>query len=1641
MSSFQKPSSLTQGRVNSKQNAKNSAKNAEFLTQSELNSAQNAKFSQNSLLNSRPSLEKIKFSGHSLVKNAQFSPTNQANLAQNAKISPKNKTNSAKQAKFSSQNHQNLSKNAQFQSPNCAHKNTKNFAHENAQFNKTNSPLNPQANEPNTADFPLYESRFEHDACGIAAVANIKGVPSHKVIKDALDILIQLEHRGGAGSEENSGDGAGILLQIPHDFFATQELGFKLPQKGDYGVAFMFLSSNADAKELSKRLFLQGLKEKGLEFLGFRKVPVNPSDIGATAYKAMPYFLQAFVKRPKNAARGIEFERLLYATRRHIEKMALNVPKFYVCSFSSRTIVYKGMLLSTQLSDFYLDFKDINLKSAIALVHSRFSTNTFPSWERAHPNRFMVHNGEINTIQGNIGNIRAREGLFESEYFSDIKELFPIIAKESSDSAMFDNALEFLAMNGRSLEEAFMMMIPEPWHKNKNMPPKKRAFYEYLSTLMEPWDGPAAIVFTDGVIMGASLDRNGFRPSRYYLTKDDFLILSSETGALKIDEKNIKAKRRLEPGKLLLVDTSRGKLIQDSELKEYYASAKPYEKWIENLVRIENLPLKSYTHKFLQKDEITRLQKAFNWSYDELKFGIEAMAKTGKESLAAMGVDTPLAVLSDKCEPLFNYFKQLFAQVTNPPLDAIREEIVTSTRTYLGREGNLLKPNEFNCKRVRLSLPIISNEELFKIKHLKDKDFQVAEFSLLFEYEKKSLETALDELFESVEQQIHKGACIIILNDRGINEKHTYIPSLLAVSGLHSYLVKKSLRTHASIIIESGEPREIHHFACLLGFGATAINPYLVYESIWQMVQKKDLNLSYDEGVANFIKAASAGIVKISSKMGVSTLQSYRGSKLFECVGLSSKLLDKYFTALSSKVSGIDIEDIFAELVQIHKNAFDDTNSALDSKGIHGFRSGKEEHLIDPLVIFHLQQACRNKDYAEFKKYSALVDSKCVNLRDLMDFDTSEAISIEQVESAQSIVKRFKTGAMSYGSISKEAHECLAIAMNRLGAKSNCGEGGENEERFFKDSKGLDKNSAIKQVASGRFGVSINYLINAKELQIKVAQGAKPGEGGQLPGFKVYPWIARARHSTAGVALISPPPHHDIYSIEDLAQLIYDLKNANNKARISVKLVSESGVGTVAAGVAKAGANCILVSGYDGGTGASPRTSIANAGMPWELGLAETHQTLILNKLRDRVRLETDGKLMSGRDLAIAALLGAEEFGFATAPLIVIGCTMMRVCHLNTCPFGIATQDGELRGRFTGKPEFVENFMLFVAEELREYMAKLGFKSVDEMIGRVDKLKQKANLQGKAAKVNLDKILKSLPTYNQTAVHFKDYAPNKLEKTLDYRVFLPLCKEAMQKGQKIKLALEVSNSSRTFATMLSSELTRIYGAKGLKEDSIQITAIGSAGNSFGAFLNYGIRLEIIGDSNDYLGKGLSGGKIIARLPENSDIIAEENIIAGNACLYGATAGAVYLDGIAGERFCVRNSGAKAVVLGTGVHGCEYMTGGLVVVLGDIGANFAAGMSGGVAFVYGTHNKARVNMEFVDIKELEKADESELKTLINEHIALTGSKRAKDILENFDKKDFFKVMPRDYAKMLDELKRCKDEKDPELAAFLKITKAK
>lgn len=1499
----------------------------------------------------------------------------------------------------------------------------------------------------------LYNPKNEHDACGIGAIVNIKGIKSHKLVKDSLTILHNLVHRGGA--EFGSGDGSGVLIQIPHKFFKSKALNFTLPDEGDYALAQIFVSPNDNAKKRGLDIILDVLKEDNFEFLGMREVPVNANCIGQVARNAMPFIFQIFVKRPKGVAKGLEFERKLYVLRRKIEKRGSDVPKFYIPSFSSRIIVYKGMLVSTQVSDFYLDFQDLNLQSAICLVHSRFSTNTFPSWERAQPNRFMVHNGEINTINGNVDAMMARQGTCNSKFIKDLDSVFPIIAKPSSDSAMFDNTLEFLLMNGRTLEEAFMMMIPEPWSKDRTMDITKRSFYEYNSTFMEPWDGPASIIFSDGVILGASLDRNGFRPSRYYITDDDFLILSSETGAVNVDESIIKEKKRLEPGKLLLVDTIKGRVISDEELKMQYSHAKPYKKWIKNLIDLDSFKVNDeFIEKHLESEEISTLQKAFGYTYDELTLSIEEMSKSGKEVLASMGVDTPIALLNPRPQPLFFYFKQLFAQVTNPPLDAIREKIVTSCRNYLGKEGNLLEPDENNAKRIRISRPILNNKELFKVRSLESKGFKSSTISILFHEnemyrdvcgEVNIMDEILKRIFKEADKAISSGSEIIILSDKGLDKDHLYIPSLLAVSALHHHLVRTSKRTKVSIIIESAEPREIHHFATLLGYGATAINPYLVYDCINELIKEKHIKLSYEIAVKNFIDASVSGIIKIASKMGISTLQSYCGAQIFEALGISSQLIEEHFSGTQTNIEGITLKEILQDVKKLHSFAFKNPrHSELISAGLHNYRSGgngenKEEHLYDPLVIYKLQNSCRTGNYNEFKEYSELLESKMVNIRDCMELDYSESISINEVESVDSIMKRFRTGAMSYGSISKEAHECLAIAMNRIGGSSNTGEGGEDESRFSMRPNGDSANSAIKQVASGRFGVSINYLVNAKEIQIKIAQGAKPGEGGQLPGNKVYPWIAKARHSTPGVSLISPPPHHDIYSIEDLAQLIFDLKNANQDSLISVKLVSESGIGTVAAGVAKAGADVILVSGYDGGTGASPRTSIPNAGTPWELGLAEVNQTLILNGLRERIRIETDGKLMTGRDLAIASLLGAEYFGFSTAPLVVIGCTMMRVCNLNTCPFGIATQNKELRKRFNGKPEYVINFMKFIAQNLREYMSLLGFRTLDSMIGRSDKLRLKSKLRGKSSKISLDRILYNPKTMNRTATHFKSQKVLDLNQSKDIKVILPQARKSIISNRETNMTLEVSNiTGRTLGTILSSEVTKIHGANGLRDNMINITTVGNGGNSFGAFLNHGITLKVIGDVNDYLGKGLSGGRIIIKKSPNAKFNANSNIIAGNVCLYGAISGEVYMDGIAGERFCVRNSGVTAITLGVGQHGCEYMTGGVVVILGEIGRNFAAGMSGGMAFIYGKENVKNVNIELVDIKELSDEDSNELKTLIKKHALYTESSFSMKILNEFNKKEFFKVMPRDYELMLKTIEKFKLESNPALSAFLEIT---
>lgn len=1501
----------------------------------------------------------------------------------------------------------------------------------------------------------LYNPSFEKDACGIGAIAHIKGKKSHHIIKDVLDILVKLEHRGGAGAEKNTGDGAGILIQLPHKFFKKQQLGFNIGEEGDYAVAMMFLPVDEDDRNEAKKVFEKAMESEGLKFLGWREVPVNPSNLGETALEAMPHIIQGFVERPKEIEKGQTFERKLYVARRVAEKEAIKVLQdktFYVCSFSSKTIVYKGMLLSTQVEEFFLDLQDEDMESAIGMVHSRFSTNTFPSWERAHPNRCMIHNGEINTIRGNANWIHTREDRFESDVFKDdLKKILPVIDKEGSDSAMFDNTLEFLVMNGRTLPETVMMLIPEPWSKNKDMDKKKRDFYEYQSTLMEPWDGPAAIVFTDGDIMGASLDRNGLRPARYYVTNDDYLILSSEVGVLDIPEENIKEKQRLHPGRMLLVDTVKGEVVDDKTLKEQYASAKPYGEWLEkNLVKIENISSEGYKEESFDESERLILQRNFGYTYDELTSAILPMSEKGEEALAAMGVDTPLAVLSDRPQPLYNYFKQLFAQVTNPPIDAIREVIVTSSRMYLGPEGNLLNPNETNCRRVKLTSPIISNEEMYKVLNLDKQGFKVEVLPIVFDAKSGDLKKALDDLFAKADKAIENGATILVLSDKMVDENNVGIPALLATSGLHQHLIRTTKRTSVSIVLESGEPREIHHFATLLGFGVNAVNPYLAFETINDLVEKGMLKDSYEHGVKNYIKACNKGIVKILSKMGISTIQSYNGAQIFEAIGISKEVVDEYFTSTACRIDGVGLKEIAEETLRRHKNAFDELSVevTLDSEGSHGYRSNKEEHLYNPLTIHKLQNSCRNKDYNEFKEYTKMLsgDEKVINLRNIIDFDYSgNPIPLEEVEPVESIVKRFKTGAMSYGSISKEAHECLAIAMNRIGGKSNTGEGGEERERFVRDANGDSRSSAIKQVASGRFGVTAEYLVNAKEIQIKMAQGAKPGEGGQLPAKKVYPWVAKARHSTTGVGLISPPPHHDIYSIEDLAQLIYDLKNANRDARISVKLVSEAGVGTVAAGVAKAGAEVILISGYDGGTGASPRTSIANAGLPWELGLAETHQTLVMNKLRDRVVIETDGKLMTGRDLAIAALLGAEEYGFATAPLVVMGCVMMRVCNLDTCPVGIATQNKELRKRFKGNPDHVVNFMTFIAMELREYMAKLGFRTVEEMIGRTDKLKVKKDVKGwKAKKVDLEKILHNPSIPQGVAISCTHPQPINLENTIDLQVLVPRCKDAIEKGEKVSFEVDVKNINRSFATILSSEVTKVYGQDGLPEDTIHIKANGAGGNSFGAFVNNGITLEIEGDCNDYLGKGLCGGKISVYPHKNSTIVAEDNIIAGNVTLYGATSGEVYINGIAGERFAVRNSGAIAVVEGVGDHGCEYMTGGRVVVLGEIGRNFAAGMSGGIAYIFDEtgNNKSKINTDMVDLQQLSDEDIEELRTILESHVENTNSNKGKEVLENLEAlvNKFIKVMPRDYNRMITTIKELEGEgysrEEAELAAFEK-----
>ena len=1498
----------------------------------------------------------------------------------------------------------------------------------------------------------LYSPAFEHDACGIGTVVDIQGRPSHQVVDDALKIVEKLEHRAGKDAEGKTGDGVGILLQISHRFFTKQARrhGFALGEARDYGVGMFFFPRETLRRNQAKKMFELIVEKEGMELIGWRQVPVCAQVLGQKALDKMPCIEQAFVRRPEGVERGLDFDRRLYIARREFEQSNDNT---YVPSLSSRTIVYKGMFLVNQLRLFYPDLQDEDYQSAIALVHSRFSTNTNPSWERAHPNRLIAHNGEINTIRGNADRMLAREETMHSAVWDkDIDKVFPVVNTSGSDSAMLDNTLEFLVMSGMELPLAVMICIPEPWRNDANMSRTKRDMYQYFAAMMEPWDGPASILFSDGDQVGAVLDRNGLRPSRYYITDDGQLILSSEVGVLDIDPARIVKKSRLEPGKMLLVDTLAGRVIGDEELKERYARRNPYGEWLDrNLVRLRELPIPNKKVEMYTSQRRAQVQKAFGYTYEDVMTSILPMARTGAEPTAAMGIDIPLAVLDDKDQPLFHYFKQLFAQVTNPPIDAIREEVVTDTTVYVGDDGNLLEETADNCRVLQIRNPILTSLDLMKIRNMNKPGGQVETVSILY-FKNTPLKRALDHLMVAADRAFRNGANIIILSDRGVDENHVAIPSLLAVSALERHLIRTRKRTAVSVILESAEPRDVHHFATLLGYGARAINPYLAQETIRQLIDEGLLDKDFGAAVDDYNNAILHGIVKIASKMGISTLQSYQSAQIFEAIGISREVIDQYFTGTVSRVGGIGLKEIEALVDKNHTRAFDplglEVDDTLDSTGVHKARSGQEDHMYNPQTIHLLQQAAQTGDYQIFKQYSALVDdeTKPHTLRGLMEMKyLDQPIPIDEVESVDSIVKRFKTGAMSYGSISQEAHECMALAMNALGGKSNSGEGGERPERLKSD-----RCSAIKQVASGRFGVTSEYLVSAQEIQIKMAQGAKPGEGGHLPGRKVYPWIAKTRHSTPGVSLISPPPHHDIYSIEDLAQLIYDLKNANRRARISVKLVSEAGVGTIAAGVAKAGAQVVLISGYDGGTGAAPRTSIHNAGLPWELGLAETHQTLIQNGLRSRVVLETDGKLMSGRDVAIACMLGAEEFGFATAPLVTMGCVMMRVCNLDTCPVGVATQNPELRKRFRGKPEYVVNFMRFIAQELREHMAKLGVRTVEELVGRTDLLRvRKHAVNERAATVDLSAILGNPYVNGAYKTHFDpaDAYDFHLEQTVDMSVLLQKMGSALKKGQKKSVSIPVTSTDRTVGTLFGSDITRLYGEDRLEEDTFVVRCTGGGGQSFGAFIPKGLTLELEGDANDYFGKGLSGGKLVLYPPKTARYQADENIIVGNVALYGATSGKAFLAGVAGERFAVRNSGAWAVVEGVGDHGCEYMTGGRVAVLGDTGKNFAAGMSGGIAYVWDPRRDLylRVNKELVSIELVtDRHDREELRRMIQEHVAATGSVKGRTILEDFDHavESFKKILPRDYDRILRAIaqveKRGLSHDEAEVEAFYAVT---
>ena len=1492
----------------------------------------------------------------------------------------------------------------------------------------------------------LYDPRFEHDACGVGFVANIKGKKSHTIISQALEILVNLDHRGACGCEPNTGDGAGILMQMPDTFLrsACAPLGIELPEPLHYGVGMVFTSPKATERNAARHILEKILVGEGVELLGWRNVPTDNSSLGNTAWEGEPMVRQMFLKRPEGCVDEQAFNRKLYVINQRATneiRRARVDEQWYVCSLSTRTIIYKGMLMPVQVDQYYPELLDPAMESAIALVHSRFSTNTFPSWDRAHPYHFLAHNGEINTLRGNVNWMNARQNHITSELFGDdIKKVLPIINTSGSDSGMFDNCLELLVMGGRSLPHAVMMMVPEPWENHAEMSDEKKAFYEYHSCLIAPWDGPAAIAFTDGITVGAVLDRNGLRPSRYYITSDDLVIMASEAGVLPVAPEKVLYKGRLEPGRMFLVDTEQGRIVPDEEIKQELAAANPYGRWLkENYILLEDLPYTSDMH-FPDRSSLTQRQQAFGYTYEDQQVVLGPMARDGIQPLGSMGTDTPLAILSSQNQLLYNYFKQLFAQVTNPPIDPIREEIVTSTITLIGSEGNLLEPTAVNARRVKLQNPMLCNQELEKLRQIDRPGFKSATLSLLFPATRgiSAMEKGLEALFAAADVAVEAGSNILILSDRGVDKNNAAIPALLAASGLHHHLVNSGTRTLVSLILESGEPREVHHFALLLGYGVNAINPYLAFESLDDMIQQGLLpGLDHKKAVKNFVKASVKGVVKTMAKMGISTVQSYRGAQIFEAVGLHHSVIDSYFTWTPSRIGGTDIDGIARELMERHARAYPERVApevTLAAGGVYQWRKDGEEHQYNPLTITSLQKATRTDDYREFKVFSSLIDdhsTRHYTLRGLLEFkENMPSVPLDEVEPVETIMTRFKTGAMSYGSISLEAHEALAIAMNRIGGRSNTGEGGEDPERFtWTNEQGDSKNSVIKQVASGRFGVTSDYLTNAGELQIKMAQGAKPGEGGELPGTKVYPWIAKTRHTTPGVGLVSPPPHHDIYSIEDLAELIHDLKNANRRARISVKLVSEVGVGTIAAGVAKAHADVVLISGYDGGTGASPISSIKHAGLPWELGLAETHQTLLLNNLRSRIVIEADGQLKTGRDVAIAALLGAEEFGFATAPLVTLGCVMMRVCHSNTCPTGVATQDPNLRKNFSGKPEYVVNFMRFVAQELREIMAQLGFRTLNEMVGRCDVLQaNKAIDHWKAQGLDFSNILHQPKVSLKVGRYCTEQQDHGLEKSIDMTKLLDLCQPAIERGEKVSAELPITNVDRVVGTIVGNEITRSHGANGLPDDTVSLTFNGSAGQSFGAFVPRGITLKLSGDANDYLGKGLSGGTIIVYPPEGSTFRAEENIIAGNVAFYGATSGTAYIRGMAGERFCVRNSGVNAVVEGVGDHGCEYMTGGSVVILGRTGRNFAAGMSGGIAYVLDEQGDfaSRCNTEMVGLELLDDSDAASLKALIEKHAESTGSSRATMMLIDWQNvlSQFVKVMPKDYKRVLQALERAK-----------------